>query len=275
MNAYETTAMLHGLIRLRHESGRGEWAVFEEFQPGTGSSRYSGRRWDVLAIHCWGSSKGHRVCYEVKASRSDWLKELSDPGKRDFARSICHQCWIATVPDIVKEGELPDGWGLLVAHGSVFRTVRAATQVASVETPDVFVAALARRGAEDGRTAPKPPPRGAWKFAGQDIAEADLVDACRKIIKSDDDSRVAAKVARETTALLSRVKRLEDFELRVLESYNEQNPDRAVSEWNWKLGEWLRKRLIGVAVDADSIADELSALATRIRRGTMAKETTR
>lgn len=266
MTAYETTAMLHGLIRLRHETGRGEWAVFEEFQPGTGTSAYSGRRWDVLAVHCWGSAKGHRVCYEVKASRSDWLKELSDPGKRDFARALCHECWIATVPGIVHAAELPEGWGLLTAHGSVLRTDRAASQRESVETPDAFVAALARRGAEDGRESPKPPPRGAWRFAGQEIAEADLVKTCREIVVGHDERTVAAEVARKTADLEGRLKRLEDFERRVTEAYEAEH-GAGMAHDTWRTWEWMRKRLAGGSADTDAIADALTDLAARVRRG--------
>lgn len=257
MTARDTTAMLHGLIRLRHETGRGEWAVFEEFQPGTGTSAYSGRRWDVLAVHCWGSSKGHRICYEVKASRSDWLKELSDPGKRDFARRICHQCWVATVPGIVKVEELPEGWGLLVAHGSALRTERAASQRDTVETPDAFVAALARRGCEDGETQPKPAPRGAWRFAGRDVPEADLVQVCKEILAVDHGAQVEAGVKRRTVEIEARVKRLEAME-RVL-----------IEEMGGEPSEWaLRRRLQrgGGMVPAD-VALELESLARKIRGG--------
>jgi hypothetical protein len=66
----------------------------------------AGDKWDsTLALH------GH----EVKVSRSDWLTELRDPDKSaSFKRHMTY--WWLVVPDaaIVKPGELPDGWGLLV-----------------------------------------------------------------------------------------------------------------------------------------------------------------
>ncbi len=65
-----------------------------------------GDKWNsTLALH------GH----EVKVSRSDWLSELRDPDKAKSFKRYMHHWWLV-VPDaaIVKPGELPDGWGLLV-----------------------------------------------------------------------------------------------------------------------------------------------------------------
>lgn len=60
----------------------------------------------TLAMH------GH----EVKVSRSDWLVELKDPEKAEAFKRYMHHWWLV-VPDasIVKPGELPADWGLLVS----------------------------------------------------------------------------------------------------------------------------------------------------------------
>lgn len=53
--------------------------------------------------------------YEVKVSRSDWLREARTDGGKSFPwRRYCSHWWLV-VPDagIVRDGELPDGWGLL------------------------------------------------------------------------------------------------------------------------------------------------------------------
>ncbi|WP_344754640.1 hypothetical protein [Gryllotalpicola koreensis] len=70
-----------------------------------------------LALH------GH----EVKVSRSDWLVELRDPEKSEAFKRYMHHWWLV-IPDasIVKKGELPAGWGLLVAsNGKLRARVRA------------------------------------------------------------------------------------------------------------------------------------------------------
>lgn len=54
--------------------------------------------------------------FEIKISRSDWLRELKTGGEKSvFWRAYCNYFWLV-VPDasIVKPGELPEGWGLLV-----------------------------------------------------------------------------------------------------------------------------------------------------------------
>lgn len=69
---------------------------------------------DFTRAHMTHSIEGH----EVKVSRSDWLAELADPTKADAWARHCHRWWLV-VPhrDIVKDGELPDGWGLMAPSG--------------------------------------------------------------------------------------------------------------------------------------------------------------
>ena len=53
--------------------------------------------------------------HEVKVSRGDWLRELKDPSKAETFKKHMHHWWLV-VPsaDIVRDGELPEGWGLMV-----------------------------------------------------------------------------------------------------------------------------------------------------------------
>lgn len=70
-------------------------------------------RVDALYVGFTGTSGRILIGHEVKASRSDWLTELSKPGKADAWADQCHEWWLVTVPGVVKDGELPDGWGLM------------------------------------------------------------------------------------------------------------------------------------------------------------------
>lgn len=55
------------------------------------------------------------VGHELKISRSDWLAELNKAGKADPWADQCHQWWlVVSAPAIVRAGELPVGWGLMV-----------------------------------------------------------------------------------------------------------------------------------------------------------------
>jgi len=73
---------------------------------------------DFIAVDTWESSmrQGWLTVHgvEVKISRSDWLRELKDPGKAAEGMHYASHRWLA-VPDasMVREGELPPGWGLL------------------------------------------------------------------------------------------------------------------------------------------------------------------
>ena len=72
--------------------------------------------------------------HEVKVSRSDWLTELRDPEKAEAFRSYCDFWWlVVSEKSIVKVGELPIGWGLMVAVGDSVRVVARADRNPAVE----------------------------------------------------------------------------------------------------------------------------------------------
>lgn len=60
--------------------------------------------------------------HEVKVSRSDWLSELKQPWKSEAFTKYAHRSWlVVSEGSIVKPGELPEGWGLMVATTSGLR----------------------------------------------------------------------------------------------------------------------------------------------------------
>lgn len=90
-------------------------------------------------------SRQAMIGHEVKVSRADWLAELRDPTKADPVKRYCRQ-WYLVVPDagIVKPGELPDGWGLLVKAGARLRVKVRAPLLDPEPMPLDFVAGLAQ-----------------------------------------------------------------------------------------------------------------------------------
>lgn len=77
-----------------------------------------GQQRRVDAVHIgFTASSGHLLRgHEVKVSRADWLHELDQPGKAETWASQCHEWWLITPhPSIVHAGELPAGWGHMVA----------------------------------------------------------------------------------------------------------------------------------------------------------------
>lgn len=84
----------------------------------SGAGFYARRTIDLVVMDTWPSSGLPLHGHEIKCSRSDWLRELKDPAKAEEFRPYMTYWWLV-VPDakIVRPGELPDGWGLLVRRG--------------------------------------------------------------------------------------------------------------------------------------------------------------
>lgn len=121
-----------------------EWAIFFEVADGTGSNQ---RRWaDAVAMNMWPSRGLEIHGFEIKVSRSDWLRELKDPAKSAKVQQYCDRWWIITPKGIIKPGELPPTWGHYeVSETGIIRQVVAAPQLEAVSVTRSFVAAMLRR----------------------------------------------------------------------------------------------------------------------------------
>jgi hypothetical protein len=122
-----------------------EWALLEEVAPKTGGgTRYA----DAVAVNLW-SSRGHAVHgFEIKVSRSDWLRELKQPEKAEDVYQYCDYWWIVAPKGIVKDGELPPTWGLLELRESGLVQSVAAPKLSPKPITRGFFASLMRRGHE-------------------------------------------------------------------------------------------------------------------------------
>jgi hypothetical protein len=122
-----------------------EWALLEEVAPATGGgTRYA----DAVAVNLW-QSRGHAVHgFEIKVSRSDWLRELKDPSKAEPVYRYCDYWWIVAPRGIVKDGELPPTWGLLELRASGLVQAVNAPKLEAQPINRAFFASLMRRGYE-------------------------------------------------------------------------------------------------------------------------------
>jgi hypothetical protein len=175
-----------------------------------------------------------------------------------LAERLCHETWFIGPSGIILPEEVPEGWGLLAVAGSTLRTIRAAPQRATVETPDSFIAALARRGAEDGEM-PRPLPRAAWKFAGVDVAQEDLLATCAAILERNVEEMVKAKV-HGATSDLRHEKQDGDRVMQVLRDVMAQ-PEATV----WSMQQWIRGR---TGTGVSEIVRDLENLLAKTRRMT-------
>lgn len=138
-----TTAELKQRLAFRFDAK--EYALFWEVGNGTGSN--TRRHIDALAVSLW-PSRGLTISgFEMKASRTDWLKELKNPAKAEAIAKYCDYFYlVAASPSIVQPGELPETWGMLVPNGPKgLKAIAPAAKLDSVPLDRSFVAAIARR----------------------------------------------------------------------------------------------------------------------------------
>ena len=128
-----------------------EFAMLFEVRNGTGYQR-SLRTADALAMSLWPSRGLELNGFEIKVSRSDWLKELNTAAKAEAFHPYCDRWWLV-VGDraIVRDGELPRGWGLLAPRGDALTIVTQAELNPEPKPVDrLLLAAIMRKVSEGG-----------------------------------------------------------------------------------------------------------------------------
>jgi len=136
----ETERRMLDRLNTRYGSFNGNGFRYARAEHVKVSAGFDARRiCDYMAMDLWpggyGRATGPKLHgHEVKVSRSDWLTELRDPDKAEAFRRYCDFWWLA-VSDraIVKPGELPEGWGLMVASGNSMRVATPAARNTTVE----------------------------------------------------------------------------------------------------------------------------------------------
>lgn len=123
---------------------KAEYALLPQVGNATG---YGGNRHaDAIAMSLWPSRGLGIHGFECKSSRSDWTRELRDPAKAEAIARFCNHWWIvAGNGDIVADGELPEGWGLLVwdhEKNALRRVKSAPRRDAQLPTTEFIAAAL-------------------------------------------------------------------------------------------------------------------------------------
>jgi hypothetical protein len=100
---------------------------------------------DFMAMDTWKSNRYDIHGHEIKVSRSDWLAELRDPGKAGEFIPYVNRWWLVVgFPGIVKPGELPVTWGLMVFRKGIIEVKRQAPRSPAEQLPQERLAALLR-----------------------------------------------------------------------------------------------------------------------------------
>lgn len=124
------------------------YAIAEHVKNGAGFN--ANRQADMIVMDLWpGDSRGSSLAligHEVKCSRADWLNELKAPEKAWAFKRYMHYWYLVVADrDIVKPGELPDDWGLIVLldNGSL-RAAKKAPRLEPDPLPYTMLAPMMR-----------------------------------------------------------------------------------------------------------------------------------
>lgn len=135
-------------ISLAEKFGPPEFAFLPQVRNGTGYGRQV-RTADALAMSLWPSRGIDLHGFELKESRSDWIREKKNPEKAEEIARFCDFWWLV-VRDaaLVKDGELPTSWGLLAPKGSSLAIFKPAARLKAKPVSKIFVAAVLRVASE-------------------------------------------------------------------------------------------------------------------------------
>ena len=101
---------------------------------------------DAVVVGIWPSTGYEVHGFEIKTSRSDFLRELKQPDKALASRYV-HRWWVVAPPRCVNVRELPADWGLLeVRNGKLWKIKEAPKHERQI--PMHFIASIIRRVAK-------------------------------------------------------------------------------------------------------------------------------
>lgn len=138
-------------LRRRYPAKKG-WATVAEVAVGGGLGAYrvgdavlsSSQRIDFFAVGTWPTNNFERIAFEVKVSRSDFLREMASPSKREAAMLLSSRFFFAAPKGLIYPDEVPDGCGLLAMTCRGFTQELAAPVRNEPPLPAAFVASLVR-----------------------------------------------------------------------------------------------------------------------------------
>ena len=124
-----------------------EWVFLPQVRSSTGSAS---RIADGIAFNMYQSTGYEILGFEIKVSRGDWLSELKQMSKSNEIMGYCDKWYlVVSEPAIVKEGELPKNWGLLVLKdGKLVQKTRPIPQK-PMPMPPSFTASVLRRSGDE------------------------------------------------------------------------------------------------------------------------------
>jgi len=71
------------------------------------------RSLDAMSFGLWPSKGSHATGYEIKVSRQDWLKELTQIEKAEAFPPYCKYFYLVAAKKVAELHEIPETWGFI------------------------------------------------------------------------------------------------------------------------------------------------------------------
>jgi hypothetical protein len=147
MNAEDLVKLIRERYPLNRPDGYQKYVVLEQVPDGTGM--YHGRWIDAVVFDLWPSKGLLRSAFEIKVSRSDFLRELANPVKYKWAVESFHEFWFVAPQDVIKIEELPANVGWLFPRAGKLAIKRRALQNPNPKLDNTLLAAFMRAAAKE------------------------------------------------------------------------------------------------------------------------------
>lgn len=120
--------------------------VLEQVPDGTG---YHVHWIDAVVFSLWESKGLSRFAFEVKISRSDFIRELRNPLKHQWVMECFHELWFVAPQDVIQLEELPPNIGWLCPRGDKLIIKRHAVRNPKPRLDDIVLAAFMRAASKE------------------------------------------------------------------------------------------------------------------------------
>jgi hypothetical protein len=147
MTAEDLVKLIRQRYPVNRPDGYQKYVVLEQVPDGTGM--YQGRWIDAVVFDLWPSKGLLRSAFEIKVSRSDFLRELANPVKYKWAAESFHEFWFVAGQDVIKIEELPANVGWLFPRAGKLAIKRRAVQNPNPKLDDTLLAAFMRAAAKE------------------------------------------------------------------------------------------------------------------------------
>jgi hypothetical protein len=135
---------IYRALRIKYSDTK-HWIYLEELRIGTGYGKSAEQSFDAWVMSAYPSDSMVKIAFEVKVSRSDFIKEIKKPLKRRWALRYSNKFYFAAPEGMIKPEELPLECGLMELHGDFMNTKVDAPWRESFPPSWGMIASIARR----------------------------------------------------------------------------------------------------------------------------------